>query len=220
MIEAKAAAGETACGDGFGRRAAGERRQGRRHNTVLRVAVLAPEGGERRFCLVRNISDGGAMIEVEGALAGARAAIELQPKSIGCRIVWVRDRHAGLEFAAPTDWEGLLKPAAAPRKWRPRKPRIAVDRLAALRIGWTRHFVGIRDISQGGVRLDGDLDAAPGTALVVTLDGFGAVSGSLCWRGGGASGIAFNEALPLRALNRWLLAAGGPGRAGRGGGGL
>ena len=192
-----------------GQASAGERRQGRRHNRVLRVAVLAPDGGEKRFCLIRNISNGGAMIEVEEAVAGARAVIELQPKNVACRVVWVKDRHAGLAFAEPTDWTGLLRPATAGRKWQPRKPRIAIDRLAALRIGWARHFVGLRDISQGGVRVEGDLDAAPGTELVVTLDGFGAVPGNLRWRGGGACGISFNEALPLRALNRWLLASRG-----------
>ena len=199
----------SSCLETDGAPAGGERRQGQRHRTVLRVAVLAPEGAGRRLCLVRNISDGGAMLQVEGVAIGQRVVIELQPeKAVESEIVWVKERHAGLRFAAPTDWASLLKPEAPSKRWHPRKPRIPIDRLATVRIGWDRHWVGVQDVSQGGVRVDTDLGVPPGTSLVVTPDGLRPLGGCVRWRRDDSCGISFNEVLPLQEINAWLLASG------------
>jgi hypothetical protein len=182
-----------------------DRRRAMRHRTVLRVAVMAPERGPRRFCLVRNISDGGAMIQADGAVAGEQTTIELSPETpIDGRVVWVREDYAGIQFARPKDWAGLLRADAASPVWRPRKPRIRVDRFATVRIGAELHWVGVRDISQSGAGLDAPLPATPGTRLVVCLDRYRPVEACLRWRGDEAGGLSFNEVLPLREVNDWL----------------
>lgn len=182
-----------------------DRRRAIRHRTVLRVAVMAPERGPRRFCLVRNISDGGAMIQAEGAVAGEQTRIELSPDCpVDGRVVWVRDDFAGIQFARPSDWSGLLRAHAASPAWRPRKPRIPVDRFATVRIGAALHWVGVRDISQGGAGLDMPLPARPGARLVVCLDRHRPIQASLRWSGDESCGVSFNEVLPLREVNAWL----------------
>ena len=183
-----------------------ERRNEDRYVTILRVGVLVIDG-RRELCLIRNISAGGLMAHVYSPVEpGQRVTVELKTnQQIEGRIHWVRDADAGIAFDIPVDITQLLaNPPVLENGWRPRLPRVEIDRLATLRVGARTYWVHTRDISQGGVKVDTDQPLEAGTAVVVTLENFRPLAGSVRWQKGRACGIAFNEMLPFEQLIQWL----------------
>ena len=183
-----------------------ERREGDRYVTILRVGVLVIDG-RRELCLIRNISAGGLMAHVYSPVEpGQRVTVELKTnQQIEGRIHWVRDADAGIAFDIPVDITQLLaNPPVLENGWRPRLPRVEIDRLATLRVGARTYWVHTRDVSQGGVKVDTDQPLEVGTAVVVTLENFRPLAGSVRWQKGRACGIAFNDLLPFEQLIHWL----------------
>ena len=183
-----------------------ERRQAERHLKILRVGTLIADG-RRELCLIRNISAGGVMVHVYSPVAvGQRVEIELKThQPVAGRIVWVREANAGIQFDAAMDVAELLTNRAVPDNgWRPRTPRVEVDRMATLRCGARTYWVQAKDISQSGVRLETDLPPAQGEEVVVTLEGFRPLPGVVRWRSEAACGIAFNGLIPFGELVAWL----------------
>ncbi|MDQ4088332.1 MAG: PilZ domain-containing protein, partial [Pseudomonadota bacterium] len=146
-----------------------ERRRDERQLTILRVGVLVVEG-ERELCLIRNISAGGLMAHVYREVRkDQRVTVELKSgQQIGGRVVWTAGRNAGIAFDAPIDVAELLaNPPRLANGWRPRLPRVEVDRLATLRVGAGMCWVQVRDVSQGGVKLEVDRPLETGAEVVV-----------------------------------------------------
>jgi len=176
-----------------------ERRGSDRHLKILRVGTLVIDG-RRELCLIRNISAGGVMAHVYSRLApGNRVIVELKTRQpVAGRVVWVREANAGIAFDQAMDVSELLaNPAVLDNGWRPRTPRVEIDRMATLR-------VHARDISQSGVRVDTDHPPASDTEVVLSLEGFRPLPGAVRWSRDGACGIAFNQMLPFGELVDWL----------------
>ena len=187
-----------------------ERRRDERHLRILRVGTLILEG-RRELCLIRNISAGGLMAHVYSLLVpGAAVEIELKTRQpVAGRVVWVREANAGIQFNQPVDVAELLaNPVMLDNGWRPRTPRVEVDRMATLRAGARTWWVQARDISQSGVKVETDLPPAEGEEVVVALEGFRPLHGVVRWRSRGACGIAFNQLIPFGELIAWLKDAG------------
>lgn len=187
-----------------------ERRRDDRHLKILRVGTLIVDG-RRELCLIRNISAGGVMAHVYSpVIAGQRVAIELKShQPVDGRVIWVRDANAGIQFDTVMDVAELLaNPQVLDNGWRPRTPRVEVDRMATLRVGAKTHWVHARDISQSGVKVETDQPLEPGTEVVVTLEGFRPVHGVVRWSAGGHCGLAFNHLIPFGELIDWLKRAG------------
>jgi hypothetical protein len=187
-----------------------ERRRQERQLTILRVGVVIIEG-QRELCLVRNISAGGLMAHVYRPVApGQEVIVELKSnQQIAGHIVWVEDGNAGIAFDSPIDISELLaNPPKLANGWRPRLPRVEIDQLATLRIGASTGWVHVRDISQGGVKIEIDQPIEPGTEVVLTLEGFRPLSGTIRWRRESDCGIAFNQLIPFDELIGWLKRGG------------
>lgn len=186
-----------------------ERRTGERHIKILRVGTLVVDG-RHELCLIRNISSGGLMAHVYSALTpGQRLTVELKTNLLAAgRVVWVREGNAGIQFDAAMDVAELLaNPAVMDNGWRPRTPRVEIDRMATLRWGAHTNWVQVRDISQSGVKVESDPAPAPGEEIVVTLDGFRPLHAVVRWNNEGHCGIAFNQPIPLAELIGWLKRA-------------
>jgi hypothetical protein len=183
-----------------------ERRNTPRHLTILRVgALIGPLG--RELCLIRNISAGGLMAHVYAQHApNEEVAIELKTNhQIAGRVIWAEGSNIGVQFECPIDvGEMLSSQAVLENGWRPRLPRIEVDRLATLRCGARVYGVNTRDISQGGVKIETDEPLEVGREVVLTLDKFRPVHGVVRWCAGGLAGIAFNQLIPFGELMAWL----------------
>ena len=184
-----------------------DRRRQTRHMSILRVGSLI-RNGRRELCLIRNISAGGVMAHVYSALAtGDVLAVELKSnQQISGRVVWAQGTNVGIAFDAPVDVEELLSSQMKEEGWRPRLPRVEVDRLAMLRLGAGIYGVSTRDISQGGVKVETDRPFDSGADVVLTLDRFRPVPGVVRWYHDGLCGVAFNQVIPFRELMGWLKA--------------
>ena len=139
-----------------------------------------------------------------------RVTVELKTnQQIEGRIIWIRDDNAGIEFDAPVDITAMLaNPAVLENGWTPRLPRVEVDRLATLRIGAGTLWVHIRDISQGGVKIECEQPIEVGSSIVLTPEYFGPVAGTVRWQKEGVCGIAFNQLIPFDQLTKWLKRGG------------
>ena len=183
-----------------------ERRCDERFITILRVGVLIVDG-RRELCLMRNISAGGLMAHVYSLVEeGQRVTVELKSnQAIGGTIAWVRGANAGIAFDDSVDIAALLaNPAVLDNGWRPRLPRIEVVRWGTLRSGASTWRVQSRDISQGGIKIDTDQSLEPGEEVVLTLDHFRPLPGTVRWQDGRACGLAFNALIPFDELIAWL----------------
>ena len=179
------------------------RRSARHHLTLLRVGAITIEG-RRELCLIRNISSGGMSIRPYSPLA-VDAAVIIELKT-GMRVpgvvAWVDDGTAGVEFEEPVDVLDVL--SAADDGPRPRMPRIEVDCYASVRAGAVVRGLRVCDISQGGLKLAGQLSAEVASDLSVTLPGMPPQPASLRWSSDDHVGLTFNRLLPLPDLVEWL----------------
>jgi len=183
-----------------------ERRSSERHIKILRVGTVVVDG-RRELCLIRNISAGGVMAHVYSQLLpGQRVAIELKTSQpVNGRVVWTRGGNAGIEFDAVVDVAELLAtPQGVDNSWRPRTPRVEIDRMATLRIGARTDRVRACDISQSGVKIEAGDDMVDGEEVVITLDGFRPLHGVVRWAAEGRCGISFNQLIPFGELIDWL----------------
>jgi hypothetical protein len=187
-----------------------ERREDERLIKILRVGTLIVDG-RRELCLIRNISAGGVMAHVYSKLApGQSVTIELKAtQPVTGRVVWVDEAEAGIKFDTLVDVAELLaNPAVLDNGWRPRTPRVEIDRMATLRAGARTYWVHARDISQSGIKVETDNPPEPDTEIVVALDGLRPLAGIVRWSGDTGCGIAFNQLIPFGELIAWLKSAG------------
>ena len=183
-----------------------DRRRQSRHMTILRVGTLIVEG-RRELCLIRNISAGGLMAHVYSNLPiGQRLSVELKTNQpISGTVAWFEGSNVGITFNELADVEELLaSQSVLENGWRPRLPRVEIDRLATLRAGSKTYGVSTRDISQGGVKIETDQSFQPGEEIVLTLDKFRPVHGVVRWYHEGLCGISFNQVIPFHELVGWL----------------
>ncbi len=187
-----------------------ERRRDERHLKILRVGTLIADG-RRELCLIRNISAGGVMAHVYSKLVpGQRVSVELKShQPVDGRVVWMREANAGIQFDSAMDVAELLaNPQLLDNGWRPRTPRVEIDRMATLRVGATINWVHARDISQSGVKIETDQPLEPDTEVVLTLEDFRPLHGVVRWGAGDHCGLAFNQLIPFGELIAWLKRGG------------
>src|SRR3954468_11161715 len=187
-----------------------ERRGDERLIKILRVGTLIIDG-RRELCLIRNISAGGVMAHVYSKLMSGQpvtvAVKATQP--VGGPVVWVRAAEAGIQFDNAMDVAELLaNPAVLDNGWRPRTPRVEIDRMATMRAGARTYWVHARDISQSGVKVETDHPPAADTEVVLALEGLRPLIGTVRWSNDTACGIAFNQLIPFGELIAWLKSAG------------
>ncbi|MBV9882835.1 MAG: PilZ domain-containing protein [Sphingomonadaceae bacterium] len=183
-----------------------ERRADERLIKILRVGTLIIDG-RRELCLIRNISAGGVMAHVYSPLSpGQKVTVELKAtQPVSGHVVWIREANAGIQFDAPVDVAELLaNPQVLDNGWRPRTPRVEIDRMATLRAGARTYWVHARDISQSGVKVETDHPPATDTEVVVALEGFRPLPGVVRWSTEASCGIAFNQLIPFGELIDWL----------------
>ena len=185
-----------------------DRRQQSRHLTILRVGTLILQE-RRELCLVRNISAGGLMAHVYSIFRRDQpVAAELKPGVVlPGRVSWTRESNIGIAFAEPINVEEMLAAQSLDGGKHARLPRVEADRLGTIHVGPRLYGVSTRDISQGGVKLDIDQPIDAGTEVVLELDKFRPLPGTVRWCQGNVCGVSFAKLIPFDELMRWLRSA-------------
>lgn len=183
-----------------------QRRQEPRLLTLLRVGAIIVDG-QRELCLIRNISSLGLMIHVYSPLeVGREVEVELKSgQQIGGRVKWVDGTNAGLAFDAPIDVMAMLSTQlVSQNEIKPRMPRVEVRCPATLRMGGRTYRVETRDVSQGGVKVTLDAVLPADADVVLSMEGFHSLHGTVRWCDGEVAGINFNAVIPWPQLVCWL----------------
>jgi len=183
-----------------------ERRQNARYQSIYRVAKLRLNAQEH-FCLVRNISSDGLMLDLYSPCAiGDTVSIDIKfNRTVVGKVVWAEGSGTGVQFDEPIDvYDVLARDHHAVKGWVPRSPRLNLACPARLRLGPTYHRVEICDISQGGVRICFESETQINDQIVLMLDGLPALEGVIRWQQNQNVGIAFNRPIALAALAEWV----------------
>jgi hypothetical protein len=170
--------------------------------TLLLGRIITPQGDT--VCRIRNLSRGGAKIEVRAPLAvGDSVAIELRGTTlVPGRVAWVAGNAAGIAFAEPVEQDTLLGHASDPRL-KQRSPRLEADCRAILRFLGHAHSVRLRDIGQRGACVCGAGDLARDTAVRLDAAGLGQIPAVVRWSKPDAVGLFFPEPIPFATLSAW-----------------
>ena len=80
-----------------------EKRLQPRRNTMIVATVVFDGGNSRVDCVIRNLSEGGAKIEVPSARAVPQTFDLLVPghRPQHCRVAWRALRELGVQFMSP-----------------------------------------------------------------------------------------------------------------------
>nr|WP_281397068.1 PilZ domain-containing protein [Sphingobium boeckii] len=191
--------------DALSLQAAEDRRQGERYLSIMRVGKLVKQDAQE-LCVIRNISSGGLMAHVTAHHAiGDRIEIELKSDvRLSGEVVWVKDGNIGVRFDGEVEVSDILthRPGADGRK--SRAPRLEVHGKAVLKCDDLQCNAEIRDISQGGMKVDVAQALIAGRDIVIKVKGLETMKGVVRWCREGQAGLAFLRPIPFDALTRWL----------------
>lgn len=186
--------------------ASDDRRGDTRHMAVLRVGKIM-RGEQEELCMIRNISAGGLMAQVQGRYVPAdrlRVAVSNNHVLDGV-VAWFDGMRMGMAFDERIDvLDFLANEQATLGGRRPRSPRIRVDVLALMRRGADYHRVGVIDIAQGGAKLETDVPLVRDEEVVITLRDLPPITATVRWSDGTHAGIAFHERLGFEPLAEWI----------------
>ncbi len=184
-----------------------ERRASPRNLSVLRTALLRTFRGDE-LCLVRNISNGGLMAHIFSDLdVGDRVTVEFKAeRSVRGNVVWRQDALAGIQFAQPIELSDILSNQfeSTFMPLEPRGPRAEVDVPGRIRSARAWLSVVVRNISQGGARLQLEQDNTLVPSILLAAPGLAALPGTVRWQRGQDVGIAFDRLIPFPDIARWV----------------
>jgi hypothetical protein len=136
----------------------------------------------------------------------ASVAIELATgQRVEGRVEWARAGEAGVRFARPVDMLALLNRKLvdqAPE--RRRMPRMEVRCDLILRWSGNLRAVALRNISAGGLQVEGEDLPPPDTFVTPGTEGLNLPSAVVVWRKGGLAGLELMEELAWSSLMPWV----------------
>ena len=164
-------------------------------------------GTLKEICFLRKITPLGAVIQAQTKRRlGERLDLTLMTgERLAGTVTWVTENELGLRFDDPADIFGLIarnlvrQPGDARRM-----PRIELRCQAWLEAGSRRDRVILRNLTDGGARIDTRLPLVAHEQVVLIPDGFRAVEAEVRWVEGGAVGLSFVPALSWQELMPWL----------------
>ena len=166
-------------------------------------------GSIRELCLVRKIAAGGAILHTQMPVTlDERIALDLATgEQIAGSVSWRRGPEVGLRFEKPIDILPILaRNLAGQPGERRRMPRVELSCRGRLRAGSRDTLVTLRDLSQGGARIETSEPFGPGEEVELLIEGLPLVGGSVRWAEGGVAGLAFDPELDWQTLMPWLRA--------------
>lgn len=166
-------------------------------------------GSVRQICLIRKISAGGAVLHADLPLEeGRRLELELETgEQLDGTIAWCRGSELGLRFDEPIDVLPILaRNLASQPGERRRMPRVEVSCAALLEAGTRSGLATIRDVAQGGAKIEAPFPLEVEERVLIVPDGLDPLEATVRWVDGRIAGLAFEPELPWQKLMPWLRA--------------
>lgn len=183
-----------------------ERRERNRQKMVLRVGII-DDGQRPSFCLVRNISPAGVQVKLFNQLArGTEVRLRVGDEDpLAGRVMWVRDKVAGIQFDALLEPERMLRVTQrlAPTKRRS-SPRVSAFARATLRTGGRTYSAELCNISASGAKVRMQRTVTLGPSVMLTLPDMSAIKTYPRWVAEHEVGLVFETPLPIQTIADWL----------------
>ena len=156
---------------------------------------------------IREISQLGATLR--GAVdvpLGAALSMELGTgQRVDAVVAWRGEQDVGVRFTRPIDVMALItRQLVAQPADRRRMPRVEVRAAAWLRKNERFLPATIRNISAGGLQLEGDTLPVVGETVQVFMEGLGIPPGEVSWRHDRLAGVRFERELSWQAILPWV----------------
>ena len=170
-------------------------------------AGVIHDGGFRWNCAIRRISALGATLRGEVAIApGEEIAFEL---ANGQRrqgtIDWVSGGEAGVIFKQPVDMIALINRNLVSQPTERRAmPRVELRCRLHMKWGASVAAATLRNISAGGLQLEGDDLPPRGTFVSVFIDGLNVPPGEVVWCKDNLAGVELLEDLSWTSIIPWI----------------
>lgn len=120
-------------------------------------------------------------------------------------VTWAREWLIGLSFTEVVDVERALAAGEGDEaRTRRRLPRFDVDCPGRLQLGSRFHAVRLRNISQGGARVDARKGLGAEGAAILTVPDLPPLRGEVRWVDESAIGLRLEEIIPVDVLAHWL----------------
>ena len=177
------------------------------------ASVLQPGsvvvGSIRQVCLIRKISAGGAVLHADLPVEeGRRLELELDTgEHLDGSIAWRRGSELGLRFDEPVDVLTILaRNLVSQPGERRRMPRVEVFCQARLDLESRSVLVTVRDVAQGGAKIEGPFDLNTDETVMLTPEGLRPITGAVRWVAGNVAGLIFDPELEWQELMPWFRA--------------
>jgi hypothetical protein len=164
-------------------------------------------GSVRQICQIRKLGGGGAVLHADVPIdEGERLELELEDgESLVGSVVWRQGSEIGLKFDRAIDILPIVaRNLASQPGERRRMPRIEIACPALLEHDGRTELAAIRDIAQGGVKIETPHPLVQDLQVTVTPEGLHPINGVVRWVDGRVAGIAFARELSWQELMPWL----------------
>lgn len=166
-------------------------------------------GSIRQVCQIRKISSAGAVLHADIPVEeGGRLELELETgQHLDGTIAWRRGSELGLRFDAPIDVLPILaRNLVSQPGERRRMPRVEVCCAGRLDLDSGPVLVTIRDIAQGGAKIEGPIALKAEDKVTLTPEDLRSITGVVRWSAGNVAGLAFEPELDWQELMPWFRA--------------
>ena len=166
--------------------------------------------GVRHLCEIRKISALGATVASDLAPAlGDRVLVDLATgQRPAGKVAWTDGSELGVRFDDSIDVIALLnRKLVSQSPDRRTMPRLEVRCLAHIKCGENFWPAMLRNISSGGVQLEGREMPATGAYVSVFVDGLNVPSGEVVWIKGELIGVELLEELSWTSIIPWVRSA-------------
>lgn len=170
-------------------------------------AAVIHDGGSRQDCAIRRISALGATLRGKlGKASGDDIAVELATgHRHAATIDWVEGGEMGVRFHQPIDVLALInRKLVSQTAERRAMPRVEIRCGAFVKKGEDFLPVMLRNISAGGLQMEGEGLPPQGTFVSIFIDGINVPAGEIAWRKDKLAGIELLEELSWSSIMPWV----------------